>query len=215
MTKSIRHHEAINRRSADQPERQKELERRLQSELSGSGALAGKLVPLEPLAGEHGLCYGVEPGNVPSVMKELKERKNLAFNMLSDLTAVDWLDRREPRFDVVYNLLSLTYLHRLFIKVQLPEENPEVPSVRSLWAAANFLEREVWDMFGIRFAGHGDLRRILLYDEFVGHPLRKDYPLRGKQPRVPLRLPEVRNTSDDMYREELVSLPARSRRGPM
>lgn len=141
--------------------------------------------------------------------RKLKDEKSLAFNMLIDLTAVDWLDRREPRFEVVYQLLSLTFLHRLCVKVDVSEENPETDSVRPLWASANFMEREVWDMYGLRFRGHGDLRRILMYDEFVGHPLRKDYPILGKQPRIPLRVPELRNTADDLRREELVPLPSR------
>ena len=129
--------------------------------------------------------------------------------MLIDITAVDYLDSREPRFDVVYQLLSLTHHHRLCLKISADEAKPEVESIRSLWEGANFLEREVWDMYGITFRGHGDLRRILMYDEFVGHPLRKDYPLRAKQPRVQMRIPELRNTSPDMEREVLVSLPVR------
>jgi len=120
------------------------------------------------------------------------------------------MDVREPRFDVVYQLLSIEHLHRLTLKIQVGEDNPEVDSVLDLWPAANFIEREVWDMFGIKFKGHGDLRRILMYEEFVGHPLRKDYPKRAKQPRVPLRIPELRNPSADMNREQLVSLPVRS-----
>lgn len=143
------------------------------------------------------------------VFRVLRDDPRFLFNMLIDVTAVDWLDQQERRFDVVYQLLSLTHHHRLCVKISVSEEQPEVDSVRPLWNAANFLEREVWDMYGIKFRGHGDLRRILMYDEFVGHPLRKDYPLRGKQPRVPLRIPELRNTSADMFREELVSLPAR------
>ncbi len=160
---------------------------------------------------EYGLTIGVARETAFSVFKSLKEENDFLFNMLVDVTAVDWMDRREPRFDVVYQLLSISHNQRLQVKVQAPENKPEVDSVLPLWPAANFLEREVWDMYGVSFKGHGDLRRILMYDEFVGHPLRKDYPLRGKQPRVQLRMPELRNDSEDMMREELVSLPVRNR----
>ena len=140
------------------------------------------------------------------VLKACKESPSLDFSMLVDVTAVDWLDARENRFEVVYQLLSVNKRHRLTIKVPVSEDKPEVPSATSLWNSANFQEREVWDMFGIRFAGHADLRRILMYDEFVGHPLRKDYPVQGKQPRVPLRYPEVENTALKMSRSDLVTI---------
>ncbi len=170
--------------------------------------LGDKLHLLPPHAwSEYGLTYGVKAEDSLAVFRALRDEQPFLFNMLIDVTCVDWLDRREPRFDLVYQLLSLTHHHRLTVKIHVPEDASEVDSVRSLWPAANFLEREVWDMYGIRFRNHGDLRRILMYDEFTGHPLRKDYPLRGKQPRVPLRIPELRNTSADMFRDELVSLP--------
>lgn len=88
------------------------------------------------------------------------------------------------RFAVVYHFFSLPLGHRLRVEVPLPEDDPEVDSVTSLWAGADWLEREVWDMFGIRFRGHPDLKRILMYDEFVGHPLRKDYPVDRRQPLI-------------------------------
>ncbi|MCB0333717.1 MAG: NADH-quinone oxidoreductase subunit C, partial [Bdellovibrionales bacterium] len=136
----------------------------------------------------------------------LKLDTQLDFSMLLDVTAVDWLDNRDARFEVVYHLMSLSKKFRLRVKIQLEEQAPEVDSLVPLWPSANFMEREVWDMFGIEFAGHPDLRRILMYDEFEGHPLRKDYPLRGKQPRVPLRHPEVENTSRLMHRDPLVHI---------
>jgi NADH-quinone oxidoreductase subunit C len=115
----------------------------------------------------------------------LRDHRELRFNMLSDMTAVDHLPR-SPRFEVVYNLYSLPRHDRVRLKVQLeledPEGNPEVDSVSEVWPNANWLEREVWDMYGIRFRGHPDLRRILMYEEFVGHPLRKDYPKEKRQP---------------------------------
>jgi NADH-quinone oxidoreductase subunit C len=88
------------------------------------------------------------------------------------------------RFTVVYHFFSLSHKHRLRLIVALDEADPEVDSLTSLWAGANWLEREVWDMFGIRFRGHPDLRRILMYEEFEGHPLRKDYPVKKRQPLI-------------------------------
>ena len=88
------------------------------------------------------------------------------------------------RFVVVYHFFSLRLKHRLRMEVPVDERDPEVDSLTSLWAGADWLEREVWDMFGIRFRGHPNLRRILLYEEFVGHPLRKDYPVNKRQPLI-------------------------------
>ena len=108
--------------------------------------------------------------------------------MLMDLTAVDYqkFPGREdgPRFDVVYHLYSIPHNHRVRLKVQVEEDDAWVPTATGLWPIANWLEREVWDMFGIRFEGHPDLRRLLLYEEFVGHPLRKDYPITRRQPLI-------------------------------
>lgn len=142
----------------------------------------------------------------------LKMDAELLFDLLLDVTVVDWMDKAEERFEVVYHLLSLKHLFRLRIKIWTAESKPEVDSLTSLWSAANFLEREAWDMYGVNFAGHPDQRRILMYDEFVGHPLRKDYPVQAKQPRIPLRSPEVRNTAVDMERPALVRINPRSGR---
>lgn len=128
----------------------------------------------------------VRKEQVHAVLQFLRDDSRLRFNFLMDLTAVDWLERR-PRFDVVYHLYSLHYNRRLRVKTQV-DDGEAVDSVTDLWKVANWLEREVFDMFGIRFRHHPDLRRILMYDEFQGHPLRKDYPLRGEQPRVPYRI---------------------------
>jgi NADH-quinone oxidoreductase subunit C len=157
------------------------------------------------------VAVSVAPENLPKLLTTCKKSASLAFNLLSDITAVDWMDLRGHRFEVVYQLMSLTKLWRVTVKVAISESNPEVPSVVFLWAGANFLEREVWDMFGIRFAGHPDLRRILMYDEFIGHPLRKDYPVQGKQPRIPLRAPEVENTARLMIRPDLVTIRTKPR----
>lgn len=151
----------------------------------------------------------VAAGNIKRLLATLRDSSNLAFDFLADITAVDWMDQRPERFEVVYHLLSLKFLHRLRIKVAISEDKPAIDSVVELWKGANFLEREVYDMFGIIFTGHPDLRRILLYEEFVGHPLRKDYPVQGKQPRIPMRAPEVKNTALDMRRPTLVSIKKR------
>jgi NADH-quinone oxidoreductase subunit C len=88
------------------------------------------------------------------------------------------------RFVVIYHFFSLPLKHRLRLVIPLEEDDPEVDSLTALWKGANWLEREVWDMFGIRFRGHPNLKRILMYDEFVGHPLRKDYPVNKRQPLI-------------------------------
>lgn len=118
------------------------------------------------------------------IMNFLKD--TLHYDFLVDLTAVDYLGR-DPRFEVVYHLRAMKNGHRLRIKVCLQDVEqgwPELASVVQLWPAANWLEREVWDLYGIKFSGHPDLRRILLYEEFVGHPLRKDYPKEKRQPLI-------------------------------
>ncbi|HVN87859.1 MAG TPA: NADH-quinone oxidoreductase subunit C [Candidatus Binatia bacterium] len=120
--------------------------------------------------------------------RALRDRPEFAFEFLMDETCVDRLGET-PRFEVVCHLASLTHGHRLRVKVGIPEEDPVMPSLVPVWKSANWLEREAWDMFGIRFDGHPDLRRILLYDSFVGHPLRKDYPVNKRQPIVSERDP--------------------------
>lgn len=108
------------------------------------------------------------------------------MTMLLDLTCVDF-PQRKNRFEMVYHLFSLKHNTRLRIKVGLKGEEPEIDSLTSLWKNANWLEREVYDMYGVRFSGHPDLRRIFMYEGFEGYPLRKDYPLRKRQPRIPLK----------------------------
>jgi NADH-quinone oxidoreductase subunit C len=130
----------------------------------------------------------VERAAVAEVLAFCRDDADLRFDMLMDLTAVDYLKYpgREDgaRFEVVYHLYSVPHNHRLRLKVPVEEDDPVVPSAVPLWAAADWFEREVWDMFGIRFEGHPDLRRILLYEEFVGHPLRKDYRINRRQPLI-------------------------------
>ena len=100
------------------------------------------------------------------------------FNFLSDLTCVDW-HPREPRFELAYHLLSIPRKERVRLKVRVPAEDASVESLTSVWPAANFFEREVFDLFGVRFPGHPHLRRLLMPEEWEGHPLRKDYPVEG------------------------------------
>lgn len=148
----------------------------------------------------------VSRDHILDLCRILKLDKDLGFNYLIDITVVDWMDQQEERFEVVYHFMSFPRGYRLRVKVWVPENKPEVPSVVSLWSGADFMEREAWDMYGVTFTGHPNLKRILMYDEFKGHPLRKDYPVQAKQPRIPLRFPEVRNTAVDMKRPELVQI---------
>ena len=113
----------------------------------------------------------------------LKEDEELRFNCLMDVTAVDYF-KRKPRFEVVYHFFSFATRQRLRVKVPVGGEQPEVESLTGLWPSADWYEREVYDMFGISFANHPDLRRILMYPEFQGHPLRKDYPIDRRQPLI-------------------------------
>lgn len=114
-----------------------------------------------------------------SVLETLKEK--LGFDLLVDVTCVDYLHYRDAkdRFGLVYLLANAETNERITVRTFVNDPQPAVPSAVSLWKGAEWLEREVWDMFGIRFEGHPDLRRILLPEEFTAHPLRKDYPLQG------------------------------------
>ncbi len=119
------------------------------------------------------------------VLEFLRHDDNCLMEQLCDLTCVDYLnfpDARD-RFGVTYSLLSLTHNHRLWIKCLVNPPQPTVPSVCGIWQGANWMEREAYDMFGIVFEGHPDLRRILTWEGFEAHPLRKDYPLRGRGER--------------------------------
>jgi NADH-quinone oxidoreductase subunit C len=130
----------------------------------------------------------VERSAIPDVLRVCRDDADLGFDVLMDLTAVDYLkypDREfGPRFEVVYHLYSLSHNHRVRLKVRVEEDDARVPSATGLWPIANWFEREVWDMFGIRFDDHPDLRRLLMYEEFHGHPLRKDYPVNKRQPLI-------------------------------
>jgi len=108
----------------------------------------------------------------------LRDDAQCAFNFLSDVTCVDWFPA-EPRFEVVYHLLSIPRKERVRLKVKVDSGSPVVDSVTPVWPGANYFEREVFDLFGIRFSGHPYLRRLLMPEDWEGHPLRKDYPVEG------------------------------------
>ena len=118
----------------------------------------------------------------PSALREacvvLRDDPACPFNYCADVTCVDWYPS-DPRFEVVYHLLSISKKERLRLKVRLSEESPVVESVTSVWPSANYFEREVFDLFGVRFTGHPYLRRLLMPENWEGHPLRKDYPVEG------------------------------------
>ena len=141
----------------------------------------------------------IERDQLLDVMTLLRDHPELRMNMLSDVTCVDYLGQ-EPRFEVVYILYSTIHKHRVRVKVRVAEAEGEcwVPSVANLWWSANWGEREAWDMYGVRFEGHPDPRRILMYEEFVGHPLRKDYPQNARQPLI--RRPDAPTTDDQTTR---------------
>jgi len=113
-------------------------------------------------------------------------KSELAFDLLLDVTAVDWSDQPE-RFEVVYHFYSTAYLCRVRIKVRLTEQDPVIDTLTALYGSAAYAERECHEMFGIVFRGNADLRPLLLYEGFVGHPLRKDFPKQQEQPLVPYR----------------------------
>ncbi len=149
-----------------------------------SDPVARKLQELAPEAIEDTkefrgeLTIYIRPNRIIKVGEFLRDEPGLSFNCLSDLTALD-LYPSEPRFEVVYHLLSLPSARRLRLKVRISGENPRVDSLVPVYPSANAFEREVFDMFGIQFAGHPYLRRILLPEDWEGHPLRKDYPTEG------------------------------------
>lgn len=120
----------------------------------------------------------VDRPHIREACARLRDNPQFPFNFLSDITCVDWYPS-EPRFEVVYHLLSIAKKDRVRLKVQLDGSSPVVESITSVWAGANFFEREIFDLFGVRFTGHPYLRRILMPEDWEGHPLRKDYPVEG------------------------------------
>lgn len=163
---------------------------------AGSGAVAEDASPPEWEAVVNPVCVGghhverfrdnvrliVESRDVVTVLGALKA---FGFDMLVDLAGIDYLDYPDAtqRFGVVYALLATASGERLFVKTHVDLPEPTLPSVVSLWNSADWMEREVFDMYGVVFRDHPDLRRILMPDEFTSYPLRKDYPLRGRGER--------------------------------
>ncbi|MHB8571799.1 MAG: NADH-quinone oxidoreductase subunit C [Candidatus Dormibacteria bacterium] len=138
----------------------------------------GVALPGEPAVAADGTpVWTLEPSGLVAAARSLRDH---GYDYLSFITAVDRFPE-EPRLEVVYELRSLRTRDELRLKVRVPVTAPRVPSVAALWASANWLEREVYDMFGVVFEDHPDLRRILLPDDYVGHPLRKDSPLGGEE----------------------------------
>ena len=138
---------------------------------------------------------------VVDVLRHLRDAPDASFDLLSDLTATDWPPRAEGRFDVIYCLYSTRHRHRVRVKVKVADRQP-LASVTSVWPGANWLEREVYDMFGVNFTGHPDRRRILMPEDWQGFPQRKDYPLEGpgellmENPLDWLKLRQAREEAD-------------------
>ncbi len=126
----------------------------------------------------------VDKGSIHAVSQFLRDDPELSFNFLMDITAVDYVDKKEKRFEVVYHFYSLKNNNRVRVKAPVEEENCEIDTITDLWKTTDWYEREIWDMYGIKFKGHPNMKRILLYEEFKGHPLRKDYPINKRQPLI-------------------------------
>lgn len=144
--------------------------------------LGARVVDRGSYRGQHWVT--VAPADIVELLTWLRDQPDLDFNMLMDVGGVDYSEHpsdREWRFEVAYQLYSLKLNHRFRVKVAVEDDSVEVPTVWSLWRTANWMEREIYDQFGVRFSGHGNLRRILNHEDFVGHPLRKDYPINRRQ----------------------------------
>jgi NADH-quinone oxidoreductase subunit C len=115
----------------------------------------------------------IDGDSIVEVCRFVRDEPSLKFEVLSDLTALDW--PKEEKIQVVYHLYSYSYKHQIVLKVDLPRDNPTLPTLEGVWKVANWFEREVFDLFGVVFDGHSDLRRIMLPEDWTGHPLRKDY----------------------------------------
>ena len=142
----------------------------------------------------------VSRDELPQVARALRDRPDLAFELLAEITAVD-LWPHEPRFELVYILVSITHRRRLRVKVRLDGASAHVDTVIGVWPSANWLEREVWDFFGIAFDGHPDPRRLLMPEDWDGFPLRKDYPV---QIRMTPRTSEALQVTEDEFRANVM-----------
>lgn len=124
-------------------------------------------------------------GRVLEVCRYLHDDPALFFDYLSDVCGVDYLGKKEARFEVVYHIYSIKHRHMIRLKAEVPEKDPTIDSVVPVWTGANWHEREAFDMCGIVFKGHPDLRRILMPEDWEGHPLRRDYPVKGPEKEWP------------------------------
>lgn len=130
-----------------------------------------------------------QPEQIVDVITSLRDE--FTFELLSALTAVDYWPQQQPRFHIIYQLTSLAKNLSIQVRVPVAATNPAVPTVSHVFASANWREREIWDMFGVRFDGHPDLRRILMPGDWEGHPLRKDYPLGYEEPQFTFNFEEI------------------------
>ena len=142
----------------------------------------------------------VSPDQLPALARALRDRPELAFTFLAELTAVDYWPK-EPRFEVIYLLVSIANRLRLRMKVRLAADDPHLATVSGVWPAANWLEREVWDLFGIAFDGHPDPRRLLMPEDWQGFPLRKDHPV---QIRMTPNASEPLQVTEEEFRANLM-----------
>jgi NADH-quinone oxidoreductase subunit C len=167
----------------------------------------------EPVASADGMpTIYVPREQMVDTLRALRDTPELGFRFLADICAVDYIPR-EPRFEVLYLLANIGdeggTLKRLRVKVRVPGLDPRVPTVIHLWEAANWPERELWDLFGIRIDGHPDLRRILMPEDWEGHPGRKDYPV---QIKMPVKTYEPLQFSEEEFVKNIEQSRARSRR---
>ena len=142
----------------------------------------------------------IDKKHLLEVAETLRDSPDLKFEQMIDLTAVDYLNHeKKARFQMVYHFFSLSLQHRLRLKCFITEDDLKCASISKIWLAADWYERECYDMYGIIFSGHPNLKRILMYDEFKGHPLRKDYLITEEQPRIPLKeVPERHSYMDKL-----------------
>jgi len=143
---------------------------------------AGEIVGSRLFRGERTIV--VKRDHIVEIATLLRDHPDTNYNYLSDVTCVDHLDHMEDsaaRFEVIYNLYSMATFKRLRLKAQVPEDEPSIDTVEGVWPSAGWNEREVYDLFGITFNNHSDLRRILMPDDWIGHPLRRDYPIGGEE----------------------------------
>jgi NADH-quinone oxidoreductase subunit C len=146
-----------------------------------SQCFAGAVLGVSEAYGE--LMLVISREQIVDICRFLRNDPELRYDMLMDVAGVDYLGR-EPRFEVVYQLYSIPHNRRLRLKVAVPERDAVVPSVSAVWSTANWHEREAFDMLGIRFSEHPDLRRIYMPDDYPGYPLRKDFPILGPEVEV-------------------------------